>query len=185
MDADSLRDLRRLISSPASRRGVLASLGGGFLAGLVVVQNGDDVAARRRRKKRRKASLPTLNAFGCVSVGQACAGSDDLCCSGVCDGEKPGKGKKDQSRCAARNALDCLAGADSCLGLGVVTCGAYGYCQQTTGGASFCAGFAFADCSFSCSRDADCVATMGPGAACVVCPGGCPESPTLCLPAGT
>ena len=182
MDADSLRARRRVFSSPASRRGVLASLGGGLLA--VPLSGRDhDATARKRRKKRRKPWLPSLNAFGCVSVGQACAGTDDLCCSGVCEGTKPGKGKQDRSRCVARNALDCSAGADSCQG--VVTCGAYGFCQQTTGGASFCAGFTFVDCAVTCTRDADCEASAGPGAACVVCASGCPGSSTFCVPAGT
>lgn len=182
MDADSLTDLRRVFTSLASRRGVLASLGGGLITVLPLPARVHHITARKRRKKRRKRPSPSLNAFGCVNAGQACAGTDDLCCSGVCEGVKPGKGKKDRSLCVARNALDCPAGADSCLG--VVTCGTYGFCQQTTGGASFCAGFSFPDCAVTCTRDADCEATRGSGAACVVCAGGCPGSSTICVPAG-
>lgn len=170
-----------MISSPASRRGVLASVGGGLFTVLPLPSRDHDITARKRRKQRRKRSPPSLNAFGCVNAGQACAGTDDLCCSGVCEGTKPGKGKKDQSRCVARHALDCSAGADSCLGL--VTCGTYGSCYQTTGGASFCAGFSFVDCAVTCTRDADCEATRGPGAACVLCADACSGLSPFCVPA--
>ena len=51
------------------------------------------------RPEKKKNKKPKNNAFGCLNVGQACNGKNDKCCSGICDGKKPKKGKKDKSKC--------------------------------------------------------------------------------------
>jgi hypothetical protein len=153
---------------------------GGFAAALLGVTLGIDTDAKK--KKRKKAKKPQLNAFGCLDVSQACGGSSSKCCSGICQGKKPKKGKKDTSRCVAHNALDCQTGADSCAG-GTVPCGTAGACAITTGAASFCSATGDGACVV-CQTDADCVASRGPGAACIVCPGNCPDTTTACFAAG-
>ena len=70
-------------------------------------------AAKQRKQHRQKLKR---NAFGCVNVGGKCRGKDGNCCSGICDGKKPKKGKKDTSRCAGHDASTCLAGQDTCAG---------------------------------------------------------------------
>jgi hypothetical protein len=137
-----------------------------------------EVAARKKRNKRKKLKR---NSFGCVDVGQACRGNSANCCSSICEGNKPKKGNKDKSRCAAHNVLDCQAGWDGCLESGV-TCGMDGICWQTTGKASFC-GTGDGEC-FACTKDVDCEPDFGLGAACTVCDGACAATGGLiCRPA--
>jgi hypothetical protein len=152
---------------------------GGLAAALLGIAPGTDTDARKKKRKKKK---PQVNTFGCLDVGKACSGNDALCCSGVCQGKKPKKGKKDTSRCIAHNALDCQAGANSCAG-GTVPCGTAGACVVTTGTASFCSATGDGDC-VACQTDADCEASRGPGAACIVCPGNCPDTTTACFAAG-
>jgi hypothetical protein len=151
---------------------------GGFAAALLGVVLGAGTEAKKKRRRKK----PQLNAFGCLDVGQACQGNSGLCCSGICQGKKPKKGKKDTSRCVGHNGLDCQGGADSCAG-GTVPCGTAGACTRTTGAASFCSAPGDGDC-VACQTDADCVASRGPGAACIVCPGNCPDTTTACFAAG-
>jgi hypothetical protein len=138
---------------------------------------------RKRRKKRNKNKKPQNNAFGCLNVGQACNGNDDTCCSGICDGNKPKKGKKDTSKCAGHDASTCQAGFDICQGV-LALCSNGGACVTTTGNAPFCAG-GTGVCT-ACTRDPDCVAAgFGVLAACVVCNAECPETGgTVCFAAG-
>lgn len=119
------------------------------------------IAARKKRGKRSKLKR---NAFGCVNVGGKCRGKDANCCSGICEGKKRKKGKKDTSRCMAHNVDDCPAGANSCLE-GIIEC-TNGFCYHTTGRASFCAA---GGVCFDCKRDTDCEPLTGPGAACGMC----------------
>lgn len=136
--------------------------------------------AARTRKKRGKRSKLKRNAFGCVNVGGKCRGKDAACCSGICDGKKPKKGRKDTSRCGAHNVDDCPAGADSCLA-GNIEC-TNGQCYQTTGQASFCG--VFGECVV-CQKDVDCEPDWGPGAACIVCARDCQSAGgTVCAPPG-
>jgi hypothetical protein len=51
--------------------------------------------------------------------------------------------------------------------------GEVGQCHTTTGQAPYCA--ASGNC-FACESNADCVDVCGPGAACVACADGCPET---------
>jgi hypothetical protein len=176
MDPTHFDRLTRSLTDASSRRVLL----GGLATAL-------SLAALRRpgpatAKKKRKKNKIKRNAFGCVDVGQSCRGNDALCCSGICQGKKPKKGKKDKSRCVAHNALDCQAGADSCAGQ-AVPCGTAGACTITTGAASFCSATGDGAC-VTCQKDADCEASRGPGAACIVCPGNCPDTTTACFAAG-
>jgi hypothetical protein len=146
------------------------------------------------KKKKRKTKL-VFNQFGCIDVGQPCGGKDSRCCSGVCDGDKPKKGKKDKSRCVAHDAQDCQPGADSCA-TGAISCGPNAnqrFCQRTTGKASFCAANGEGLC-FDCKNDAECREFCGPRAACIICDGNCattgnrrcagPDPDTCCLEDG-
>src|SRR5687768_235577 len=72
----------------ASRRSLLSG-GLALAAGWFGVF--DATAKNKRKKKSQK------NAFRCLNVGQKCAGKNGKCCSGICNGKKPKKGKKDRS----------------------------------------------------------------------------------------
>ena len=94
-----------------------------------------DAAAKRKQRKRKPLQR---NEFGCVPVGKACQGKDEVCCSGICNGKKPRKGKKDTSRCVAHDSADCTASQRSgiCGGTDVpctTSQGGAGRCQTTTG----------------------------------------------------
>jgi hypothetical protein len=135
-------------------------------------------AKRRHRTHKKKLQR---NAFGCVDVGKACRGDDTNCCSGICDGNKPKKGKKDRSRCVAHNTGGCQPDQDFCLT--AQPCGTGGFCTRTTGAAGFCLMPATGVCA-DCTKDTDCEAVLGPGAACVVtCSAGlpCTGEETICL----
>jgi hypothetical protein len=147
--------------------GALAVAWGLTAAGLPV-----SVAKNRRHK-------PKKNEFGCLNVGKPCNGKNHKCCSGICKGKRPKKGKKDKSKCVAHNVAGCQVGQDGCLNLDAA-CGIAGLCYRTTGKAGFCG--TSGSCT-GCKKDTECEAEHGPGAACVVCPG-CPTDPeTLCIAA--
>lgn len=168
-------DLRRALQDlqphpTVPRRLLLASLASVLpawaLPGSLTIE-----AKRKKKRKKNKKNKPDTNAFGCLNVGQHCNGKDDKCCSGVCDGKKPKKGKKDTSACVAHNVDSCDEAFDGCEGI-LVTCGLAGTCVKTTGNAPFCGG-APAEC-VPCQRDADCVAQgFGVAAACVLCSSEC------------
>ena len=100
--------------------------------------------------------------------------NDTHCCSGICEGKKPKKGKKDKSRCAAHHTGGCLPGQDSCnSGSESFPCGTNAACFQTTGKAGFCS--ATAGNCFDCTKDTDCE-FFGAGSACVICFGECPQT---------
>jgi hypothetical protein len=130
--------------------------------------------------KKNKRKKPKKNEFGCLDVGKKCAGKDSKCCSGLCQGKKPKRGKRDKSKCVGHNAGSCQAGFDVCLGVSA-PCSTEGFCFQTTGKASFCAGGSGV-CT-NCQKDTDCEALgAGPGAACVVCASECPQTGgTVCF----
>jgi hypothetical protein len=189
----ALRDTSfALPSSPTvSRRRALAGLAAVLPAWTLLsiddAEAGNKKKKRRRRRRRKKNknknTTPETNAFGCLNVGQPCNGDDDTCCSGICDGDKPKKGKKDTSTCAGHDANICQPGFDVCAGV-IATCSNGGACFTTTGNAPFCAG-GNGVCTV-CTRDPDCVAAgFGTLAACVVCASECPEtSGTVCFAAG-
>jgi hypothetical protein len=164
MDGSQFDAITRSIRQTSSRRTIL---GGLAALGAVTLRFSGITEAKKRKKKAQ------LNAYGCLDVGQQCGGNNERCCSGICQGKKPKKGKRDKSVCAAHDALTCTAGQDSCLGTNLY-CGTTGICVQTTGKAEFCG--RTPTCA-ACLRDADCEAMKGPGAACVVCAiSSCPET---------
>jgi hypothetical protein len=180
----ALHDLQPHRALP--RRAVLASLAGILPAWALP----DSLAVeakkhkhKHKHKNKKKNNTPQTNAFGCLNIGQHCNGKDDKCCSGICDGKKPKKGKKDKSKCAGHDANICQPGFDVCQGV-IATCSNGGACFTTTGNAPFCAG-GDGVCTV-CRRDPDCVAAgFGALAACVVCNSECPETGgTVCFSAG-
>lgn len=177
MEPTHFDDMTRSLTEASSRRSVLTRLAGAAFA--IAVAQLPVVAGARKKKRKKKLSL---NTFGCVDVGKACRGNSGNCCSGICEGKKPKKGKKDKSRCIAHNSGACQETQDFCLGT-VAGCGTNGVCARTTGEASFCAAISPASC-YSCRKDEDCEVGFGPGAACVVCAAGCPGVfATSCLAA--
>jgi hypothetical protein len=170
MDAKLFDRLTQSIGGGVSRRMMLrlaTSAMGGYAT---------PAPATAKGKKK-----PTPNAYGCLSVGQPCRGNDTLCCSGLCHGKKPKKGKRDKRKCAARNSGGCTAAQDSCMVEKNVPCMSNGVCTQTTGDAPFCSRLGVGEC-VACTKDADCV-LWGPGAACIVCPFACPQTTTACFAA--
>ena len=166
-----------------TRRGALAGLAASVLVALAVWPGLESAAQKgeKQGRRRKRGRLPR-NAFGCVAVGQACRGNDNNCCSNVCLGEKPRKGKKDQSRCVAHDESTCLPGQNPATCSGVnVTCVTStqktGVCATTTGNAAYCAGRGRC---FPCKKDKDCIDLCGAGAACVPCPDECPDEGTTC-----
>jgi hypothetical protein len=168
MDHDAFDRLTTTLSTGSSRRRVLrlsaAALG---LGGV-----GQSVAKKKKKKKKKPTSL-LFNSFGCVNVGGACRGNSDNCCSGICEGSKPKKGKKDTSRCVAHDQSTCVAGQRQapCGGVDVeceASNGLPGFCDTTTGNAGYCS--ISGDC-FACKKDKDCQSEFGEGAACIVCAG--------------
>jgi hypothetical protein len=129
----------------------------------------DLIAAKKNKNKRLRR-----NAFGCVDVGGKCRGNSANCCSGICQGKKPKRRKKDKSRCVAHDQTTCLSGQTEpgCGGTALVGCettaGRGGICFTTTGNAGVCA--ADTHCS-PCRKDADCIGVCGPQSACVPCAG--------------
>ena len=174
MDADRFDTLTRVLTSAMPRRRLLRGLASApFGLGLACVA--DAASARKRRRK------PRFNAFGCLDVGTPCAGKDTLCCSGICQGRKPRRGKTDASRCVAHDETTCRAGQLNCEGISVpctTSSGRAGGCYTTTGNAGYCANDG--DC-FACGKDADCRPYCGPRAACIRCETGCAGIGTLCL----
>jgi hypothetical protein len=163
----------------ASRRGTLLGLVGAVL-GRLAARFAVSAGAKKRKKKLVR------NEFGCVDVGGKCRGNDGNCCSGVCQGKKPKKGKKDKSVCVAHNVGGCTLDRDSCLtgDPAVSSCGQNAICTATTGKAAFCA--STVDISNGrncriCATDTDCEEQgFPPGSACVILTGGVCDGDTGC-----
>src|SRR5688572_19569171 len=158
--------LTRSLAVSPTRRGVLQRLAGVLALGLL------GSLPRVVSSKKGKRNKPKKNAFGCLNVGQPCRGKNGKCCSGICQGKKPKKGKKDKSRCVGHDGSTCLPGQhmEECGGVANVACatsvGLAGSCATTTGNAAYC--LSSGEC-FPCTRDADCQAVCGPRAACIQC----------------
>jgi hypothetical protein len=176
MNRDAFDTLARSFAVSSSRRdamhGFVTALGirwtATFFPGSVAAKN----------KKRKK---PKKNEFGCLNVGQQCSGKDSKCCSGICQGKKPKKGKKDKSTCIDHNAGACSLERNFCdAGQISANCGSNGICAKTTGNASFCLSSEGISQELNCrvcSTDRDCEAQGFPlGSACVIFTGG-----TFCL----
>jgi hypothetical protein len=167
MDAPSFDRLTRAIGIVSSRRQ--------FGTALAVLAAGAATWAERapaKQGKKRKKKLK-LNQFGCVNVGGKCRGKDGVCCSGICEGKKPKKRKRDKSHCVGHDARTCPPGQTPsvCSQVGLdVPCttgaGLPGHCATTTGEAAYCA---FEVKCFACQKDADCIPFCGPQAACILC----------------
>jgi hypothetical protein len=175
MDDGGFDRLARALATARPRRSITRVLSGLALVGSRGLSGAPGVGAGTKKLKR--------NQFGCVNVGNACRGKDGACCSGICRGKKPKKGKKDRSRCVAQDEGGCRAGsripacggaAESCT----TSAGASGLCGTTTGKAGFCSqGFICA----SCTRDDQCRPSPDPNAACVLC-ATCPSGRACAVP---
>lgn len=122
----------------------------------------DEVWAKRKKKLKR-------NVYDRVDGDGKCRGKSANCCSGICDGDKPKKGKKDKSRCVAHDAEGCQAGGDPCNNVNEIRTTSLGnpvLCNTTTGMAGYCG---YDGGCLACGRDADCREIFGPHAACVLC----------------
>jgi hypothetical protein len=181
MDAKHFDDVARQFAHATVHRRLLAGLAMSPFAGFLAARQAVDVVAKKKRRKKRKTKKPQPNEYGCLDVGKPCNGDGDMCCSGICEGTKPKKGKKDTSRCVAHDTGGCQAGVrqQSCSATPVpdIRCttstgNPEGYCNTTTGNAAYCV--FDADC-FPCRKDADCQAFCGPRAACIRCDS-CPET---------
>ena len=167
----------RMLSSRTTRRGTVAALGRGlFMSTPWVVALSDARAKKHRRKKKQKNKQPPLpvNLFGCLNVGQSCRGDSANCCSGICQGGKPKRGKPDTSVCVAHNDGGCTPERNACTAADpkVTACGLSGTCTITTGQASFCASTSGVSAERNCvvcNKDSDCEALgFGPGSACAL-----------------
>jgi hypothetical protein len=180
MDAPRFDRWTRSLTGFASRRSVLGLVGAAL--GLAATRFPGITAPKKKQKKKTSKKL-TRNSFGCVDVGKACRGNSDNCCSGICEGKKPKRGKKDKSRCVAHNVLGCQVEQDQCAGA-PAQCGSnpMGLCYRTTGNASYCG---VLGACFACKTDADCEAAGGffEGAACVICSECALTSGTACFAA--
>jgi hypothetical protein len=186
MDGSTFDALTRILGVARSRRGALAGLATALgMAELLRWESDARTGGRKKKRKPRKKRRTPLqfNAFGCLNVGSPCRGNDELCCSGLCEGKAPRKGKRDRSRCIAHGERGCLAGQmlTGCGG-STVPCttitGQQGACQTTTGGAGYCTGDG--QCR-ACRKDADCRAFCGPEAACILCPAAVCVQGTQCV----
>jgi hypothetical protein len=178
MDGQRFDELTRGYGAHSSRRTAIKTVGGAIAAlfawfgfdtgrriGVAAAEVGGD--RQKKRKNSRKPKLK-LNAFRCVDVDGKCRGNNANCCSGICKGKKPRKGRQDRSRCIAHNVGICQAGQDTCVDELTPNCGGAGRCFRTTGNASFCGNEGDGVCA-DCARDVDCEAAFGPGSACIVC----------------
>jgi hypothetical protein len=166
------RQFDNLLRSLAQSRRSL--LGGALGIGALTLPSLVDAKKHKKRKKKKVK----FNDFGCVNVGGFCKNGGQ-CCSGICAGKK---GKK---KCQAHGAGGCGAADDFCATGQAVPCttdaNLPGQCVHTTGNAGFCE--VAGEC-FPCTRDPDCVAACGIGAACIVCESECGVGGTACVGAG-
>jgi hypothetical protein len=183
MNTDRFDALTRFFMTESSRRRMLGGMVFALGAHLspITLHPTHAKNKKKKRKKRRKnrtaARQLQVNGFGCVNVGGACLGDSANCCSGICAGNTPKKGKQDTSRCVAHDTGGCQPGGNICNAAGqecTTSTGETGRCFTTTGNAGYCVGNAE---TFSCKRDADCQAQeeFGMQAACLACtnlPGG-------------
>jgi hypothetical protein len=201
MDTNHFDDITKLLTALPSRRDMLRGLVGAGL-GLGALRFADTTAAKKKhkrghkpkRKNKIKQPQPVPNQFGCLEVGQPCRGDSSLCCSGLCDGVPPKKGKPDTRVCAAHDIGTCDQAAE---GICTAADPQQSFCNQsntcfcigTTAGSKFCAKpdkVGLSAC-VDCQKDTDCEALgFAAGSACIpftegLCSGICDTS-TVCLP---
>jgi hypothetical protein len=176
------RELRR---APSRREVLIALFGVGI--GVEALRIPNDAAAKKHRqsshgkshkhKKSAKLVPETPNQFGCLGVGQLCGGDSSVCCSGVCEGDEPKKGKRDTRSCAAHGTGTCdQAAVGACDAPEVneqLTCNGNPNCVcfLTTAGSNFCVDASVSNSTDFCSNchtDADCETQGFPrGSACL------------------
>lgn len=198
MDQIRFNLVTQILTNAPSRRDVLRGLvSAGIGVGSLRLAADTEAGKKSKRKKKNGKKKPkalVFNQYGCVDVGQACRGDSSNCCSGICEGVVPRKGKQDRSRCAPHNTGVCTPETNSC-DVGVdVPCGPSnirGVCAATTGKAAFCADISAGTTTHCrvCSKDTDCQGEFGAGAACVVLGGACTPlciatGRTACIPPG-
>ena len=153
MDRNLFNVISREFRHAPSRREVLIALFGVGI-GVEALRLPNNAAAKKHRqpghrkthkhKKSAKLDPETPNQFGCLEVGQLCGGDSTVCCSGVCAGEKPKKGKPDTRNCAAHGTGTCdQAAVGACDAPEVneqLTCNGNPNCVcfRTTAGSNFC-----------------------------------------------
>lgn len=170
MDNQLIDRLARRLAAALSRRHVAALL---LSTGVAPLLRFAPVATGKKKKRNK----PKKNEFGCLDVGKKCNGKNNKCCSGICNGKRPKKKKKDKSKCAAHDTGACTPERDFCVaGQISASCGTNGLCVETTGNASFCASGQGISQELNCrvcSTDKDCEAQGFPlGSACVIFTGG-------------
>jgi hypothetical protein len=186
MDAGRFDAITRSLTTGSSRRDALRGLG--TVLGLGSLLPLMASAKKNKHKHKKKKKKLQRNSFNCVNVGGKCRGNDANCCSGLCDGKKPKKGKKNKSECIAHNTGGCTPERSFCA-LGetpAARCGLGGTCIATTGNAGFCArsqGVTQANNCRVCNTDKDCEGLgFGPGSACTIVTGGfCNQATTNCV----
>jgi hypothetical protein len=165
VDASRFDELTRSLTGPGSRRRLLRGVAGVAL-GLAPTR----LTALAKAKGKKKCV--------CLDVGTPCGGTSSKCCSGICKGQKPTKGKPDHSKCVAHNTGGCTPERSFCqVGDDASGCAnglQQGTCVATTGNAGFCAapGGSLKQHCQVCAKDTDCEKRFGPGAACVIISGG-------------
>jgi len=205
--------LTRSLGVTTSRRTLGRALASGGLGALVVSAFGalrlmEPAEARNKtgkkrkkrkgkNKKRKQNSRLGFNQYGCVEVGQPCKGDSALCCSGICQGAAPKKGKPDTSLCVAHGTGTCdqaQPGLCEAANPGQTVCNNSPTCTclRTTAGSQFCGenSFPVSGCA-ACQRDKDCEALgFAPGSACAPfangnCAGNCVSGMVCMAPCGT
>ena len=156
---------KRLALLTTRRQGFRTVLAGAGVAGLLGLETEDAAAA-------------------CGGAGKRCK-KGNQCCSGICQGKKPKKGKKDRSVCVAHHEDICTAAHRACTGDPRPNCNPdhpQATCFRTTGQAGYC-GLDVIPACIPCRKDTDCHEPLGEGSACVVC-SACPEGKGMCVPPG-
>jgi hypothetical protein len=165
VDASRFDELTRSLTAAGSRRRLLRGLAG---VALGLAPGHLPVMAKSKGKKKS----------ACLAVGKPCGGNNSKCCSGICKGKKPKKGKSDRSKCVAHNTGGCTPERSFCVvGESPSKCreDQPSACLATTGNAGFCAATQDFDPDTNCrvcAKDKDCEKRFGPGSACVIVNGG-------------
>ena len=107
MNADRFDALARSLLTGVTRRRVAG--------GMVAIVAGSFLPLGSAANKHKKKTTLVRNQFGCVNVGGTCKGKDANCCSGICQGKKPKKGKKDTRRCVGHHEDACSPDRNFCV----------------------------------------------------------------------
>jgi hypothetical protein len=183
VDLTRFNAVTETITNLPSRRDMLRSLAGagiglGALLGSAFGAPDADAKKTRRKKKRKKQPRPVFNQFGCLGVGQPCKGDSTICCSGICAGSAPRKGRPDTRVCAAHDTGTCKQDGVLAPCNNRTNCG----CFRTTAGSDVCAELFPPSACAACQRDADCLALgFPPGTACALSAIPCESGRMACM----